>query len=87
MEEDEKFQSINTLGKEWGGRMLERDSRRGEIALPPFAVATYKMYGELWTNPETSDKENIASYLNAANSWLKHCKFQHHDFNFFMSRR
>ncbi|CAB4265436.1 unnamed protein product [Prunus armeniaca] len=87
LEEDEKFQNINTLGKEWGGRMLERDSRRGEIALPPFAVATYKMYGELWTNPETSDKENIASYLNAANSWLKHCKFQHHDFNFFMSRR
>ncbi|KAM5566321.1 hypothetical protein ABKV19_014821 [Rosa sericea] len=86
-ENNDKFQCIDTLGKDHGGKTLERDESKGEMALPPFAVATYKMHGELWTNPETSDKEKIGFYLNAANSWLKHRKFQHHDFNFFISRR
>ncbi|GMN65445.1 hypothetical protein TIFTF001_034510 [Ficus carica] len=62
-------------------------SVKSEIPVPPFAVATYKLNGELWMNPETADQEKIASYLDAASSWLKLLNFQHHDFNFFMSRR
>ena len=66
----------------------EGDSdERDEIAVPPFAAATYKMNGVLWMNPKTSEQEKVASYLNAATSWLKLLNFQHHDFSFFMSRR
>ncbi|PRQ41474.1 hypothetical protein RchiOBHm_Chr4g0447281 [Rosa chinensis] len=79
-ENNDKFQCIDTLGKDHGSKTLERDESKGEMALPPFAAATYKMHGELWTTPETSDKEKIGFYLNAANSWLKHRKFRHHDF-------
>uniref|UniRef100_A0A803Q5N1 Uncharacterized protein n=1 Tax=Cannabis sativa TaxID=3483 RepID=A0A803Q5N1_CANSA len=56
-------------------------------AIRPFAAAMYKMNGELWMNPEAADQAKIGSYLDAATSWLKLLSFQHHDFNFFMSRR
>lgn len=61
---------------------------RGEsssIPLPPFGLATYKMQGNLWINPETSDHERIISLQRAANSWLKQLRVQHHDFNYFNS--
>ncbi|KAL5830668.1 hypothetical protein ACOSQ3_020136 [Xanthoceras sorbifolium] len=58
-----------------------------EITIAPFAMATYKMYGTLWTNPESSDQKMIISHLNAASSWLNQLRFWHHDFDFFMSRR
>lgn len=67
------------------GKQCEGDE--GGISFRPFAVATYKMFGELWMNTKISDEERVASYMNAANSWLKQHKFQHHDFNFFMSRK
>ena len=62
-------------------------SRKEEISLPPFAVVTYKMFGTLWINPETSDQDSIICQRTAACYWLKQLQFQHHDFNFFMSRQ
>ncbi|KAB1224162.1 hypothetical protein CJ030_MR2G024402 [Morella rubra] len=83
-EEADKFQCIGSLGKKDGGRT----SLKGEVSLSPFALATYKIQGDLWMNPAgTPDhKERIISYQNAAHSWLKQIGFQHNDFNFFISR-
>ncbi|KAK0573960.1 hypothetical protein LWI29_016239 [Acer saccharum] len=58
-----------------------------EIKIPPFAMASYKMFGTLWTNPGSSDQNTIHSHLNAAASWLNQQNFLHSDFNFFVSRR
>ncbi|KAM6545795.1 hypothetical protein CsatB_026531 [Cannabis sativa] len=65
----------------------EEDEEEDLSAIRPFAAAMYKMNGELWMNPEAADQAKIGSYLDAATSWLKLLSFQHHDFNFFMSRR
>ncbi|KHG16231.1 stu1 [Gossypium arboreum] len=62
-------------------------SNKEEISLPPFAVVTYKLFGTLWINPETSDKDTIICQQTAASNWLRQLQFQHHDFNFFMSRQ
>lgn len=57
------------------------------ISLPPFGLATYKVQGNLWINPETSDHERIISLMSAADSWLKQLKVEHHhDYNYFSSR-
>ncbi|GMI74732.1 hypothetical protein like AT1G03610 [Hibiscus trionum] len=66
---------------------LSQGSKRGDISLPPFAVVTYKMFGTLWINPETSDHDTIICQQTAASSWLRQLQFQHHDFDFFMSRQ
>ncbi|KAK8714204.1 hypothetical protein V6N13_149398 [Hibiscus sabdariffa] len=58
-----------------------------EICIPPFAMATYKMFGKLWENPETSDSDFVLCQQKAASYWLKLLQFHHHDFNFFMSRQ
>lgn len=54
-----------------------------KIALTPFGLATYKMLGDLWLNPDTSDQERILDLFNAADSWLKQLSVHHHDFKFF----
>lgn len=54
-----------------------------KIALTPFGLATYKMLGDLWLNPDTSDQERILDLFNAADSWLKQLGVHHHDFKFF----
>lgn len=53
------------------------------ISLLPFGLATYKLQGGLWRNPETSDDEMINSLHSAAYSWLKQLGVDHHDFDFF----
>lgn len=54
------------------------------ISLAPFGLATYKMQGDLWLNPESSsDHERLAFMYSAADSWLKQLNVHHHDFNFF----
>ncbi|KAK2635134.1 hypothetical protein Ddye_029926 [Dipteronia dyeriana] len=58
-----------------------------EIKIHPFAMASYKMFGTLWTNPGSSDQNIILSHLNDAASWLNQQNFWHPDFNFFVSRR
>ncbi|PKA45966.1 hypothetical protein AXF42_Ash019727 [Apostasia shenzhenica] len=55
------------------------------ISLPPFGLATYKMQGNLWLNPESSDYEKIMTLYSSADSWLKQLRFHHHDFNFFIT--
>lgn len=57
-----------------------------EIAIPPFAMNTYKMYGMFWIDPMTGDWQMVQSYQKAAQFWLKEHRFQHHDYNFFVSR-
>ncbi|KAJ6369371.1 hypothetical protein OIU76_027747 [Salix suchowensis] len=57
----------------------------GDIPLPPFGLATYKMQGDLWINPETSDDERMIYLESAAGSWLKQLNVHHHDYNFFTS--
>lgn len=53
------------------------------ICLCPFGLATYKLQGDLWLKPETSDYGMITDLYNAADSWLKQLNVHHHDFNFF----
>ncbi|KAJ4844485.1 hypothetical protein Tsubulata_006321 [Turnera subulata] len=55
----------------------------GGISLPPFGLASYKMQGDLWINPETYDYERIFYLSSAADSWLKQLNVHHHDYNFF----
>ncbi|XP_062103984.1 uncharacterized protein LOC133815121 [Humulus lupulus] len=82
-------ENISCLGSRGSNSNLneQEQEKEGHSAIRPFAAATYKMNGELWMNPETADQQKIGSYLDATTSWLKLLRFQHHDFNFFMSRR
>ncbi|PSR89140.1 Pyridoxine/pyridoxamine 5'-phosphate oxidase [Actinidia chinensis var. chinensis] len=66
-----------------GGKSKTKGS--GEIYLPPFGLATYKMQGNLWINPEASDHERLIYLHSAADSWLKQLNVQHHDFMFYTS--
>lgn len=70
------------LGSVGGEKRKKRNS--GYISLPPFGLATYKMQGDLWLNPDSSsDHERLAYMHSAAGSWLKQLNVHHHDFNFF----
>ncbi|KAF3781475.1 hypothetical protein EJ110_NYTH36919 [Nymphaea thermarum] len=80
-EDDQKDAGAEDL---MGGRKC-KDEVNG-IALPPFGLATYKMQGNLWLNPERRDQERLVALLSAAGSWLKQLGAQHHDFNYFNSR-
>ncbi|KAG6625161.1 uncharacterized protein LOC122299781 [Carya illinoinensis] len=60
-----------------------KEESNGGISLPPFGLATYKLQGDLWIKPQTSDRERIIHLYSAADSWLKQLSIQHHDFNFF----
>ncbi|KAK9278979.1 hypothetical protein L1049_028561 [Liquidambar formosana] len=66
-----------------GGKSKGESS--GGISLSPFGLATYKMQGNLWIKPETSDYERMIYLQSAADSWLKQLSVHHHDFNFFVS--
>nr|XP_023897479.1 uncharacterized protein LOC112009347 [Quercus suber] len=80
--EDDDLRCTDSLG-----RKCEGETSGGKVSLSPFAMTTYKMYGELWMNPETpgGHKERIITYQNAAHSWLKQLGFKHNDFNFCIS--
>ncbi|XP_059454483.1 uncharacterized protein LOC132184758 [Corylus avellana] len=60
-----------------------KEESGGGISLPPFGLATYKLQGDLWIKPHTSDRERMIHLYSAAESWLKQLGIQHHDFNFF----
>ncbi|XP_039135284.1 uncharacterized protein LOC120272512 [Dioscorea cayenensis subsp. rotundata] len=57
--------------------------KANEVSLRPFGLAAYKMQGTLWMNPETDDQEKFINLFDAADSWLKQLRVQHHDFNYF----
>lgn len=58
----------------------------GEIAaLSPFGLATYRMQGDLWRRPGSSDTRRLSELHWAAASWLKQVGAHHPDFTFFTS--
>uniref|UniRef100_A0A453Q6D7 Uncharacterized protein n=2 Tax=Aegilops tauschii subsp. strangulata TaxID=200361 RepID=A0A453Q6D7_AEGTS len=58
----------------------------GEIAaLSPFGLATYRMQGDLWRRPGSSDPRRLSELHWAASSWLKQVGAHHPDFTFFTS--
>lgn len=71
------------LTEQVGGKSEGKE--RGRISLPPFGLATYKMQGHMWKNPDTFDCVRLKDLVGAAGSWLKQLNVQHHDFNFFTS--
>ncbi|XP_021890868.1 uncharacterized protein LOC110809367 [Carica papaya] len=77
----EKDMGSETLGSNINGKRKEQSSS----SLPPFGLATYKMQGDIWVKPETSDHERLIYLQSAADSWLKQLDIHHHDYNFFSS--
>ncbi|KAF8398632.1 hypothetical protein HHK36_014487 [Tetracentron sinense] len=75
-EENNKGKGICSLEVGLKGDKSKGDSSGG-ISLVPFGLATYKMNGKLWINPETLDQERILSLLNAADSWYRSCECSH----------
>ncbi|XP_008802604.1 uncharacterized protein LOC103716400 [Phoenix dactylifera] len=74
MEKDVHFTTENGLElKKWSNC----------ITLSPFGLATYKVQGNIWTNPECADHERIRNLYSAAASWLRQLGVHHHDFDFF----
>lgn len=65
------------------GRLTESKPKVECISVPPFGLASYKMQGDFWINPETSDLERFFYLSSAADSWLKQLNVHHHDYNFF----
>ncbi|KAK3189183.1 hypothetical protein Dsin_028744 [Dipteronia sinensis] len=76
----------NSKEKENMSRGSKGNNLGSEIKIPPFAMASYKMFGTLWTNLGSTDQNTIHSHLNAAASWLNQQNFWHPDFDFFVSR-
>ncbi|KAG7019872.1 hypothetical protein SDJN02_18837, partial [Cucurbita argyrosperma subsp. argyrosperma] len=66
-----------------GGQIDGKTSTSTSTSLSPFGLATYRMQGDLWLKPDTSDYDRIVDLYHAADSWLKQLGVQHHDFNFF----
>ncbi|XP_031384231.1 uncharacterized protein LOC116198056 isoform X2 [Punica granatum] len=82
--ENIKREKMQLAGKKAGG---EAKSRLPHTAvIPPFAMSTYRMSGEVWFSPGTDDLQMAIYYQQTAWRWIKQHKFKHHDFNFFMSR-
>ncbi|KAK7314829.1 hypothetical protein VNO77_33357 [Canavalia gladiata] len=70
---------------EWESIVGEKctENESDYASLPPFGLASYKMQGDIWLNPEPYDNERISYLYSAADSWLKQLNVHHHDFNFF----
>lgn len=66
-----------------GGRLDGERSRSRRVPLYPFGLATYKMQGNLWMKPKSSDHEKMIYLHCAADSWLKQLRAPHHDYYFF----
>ena len=60
-----------------------KEESKDGISLPPFGLATYKLQGDVWIKPHTSDYERMIHLYSASESWLKQLGVHHHDFNFF----
>ncbi|XP_010940391.2 uncharacterized protein [Elaeis guineensis] len=67
------------------GNGIEQKKQSSRITLSSFGLATHKVQGSIWTNPECSDHENLSNLQSAAASWLRQLGVQHHDFNFFVT--
>ncbi|CAI9772549.1 unnamed protein product [Fraxinus pennsylvanica] len=90
------FLTFHTLSSTFQDMELEDDSvsterkkrKEGDrISLPPFGLATYKMYGDVWvSDKDGEDQEKLVSLFNIADSWLKQLSVDHHDFKYFARR-
>jgi hypothetical protein len=56
-------------------------------ALSPFGLTTYRMEGDMWRWPGSSDSGRLSELHWAASSWLKQVGAHHPDFAFFTSHR
>ncbi|KAG9442027.1 hypothetical protein H6P81_017881 [Aristolochia fimbriata] len=63
--------TAHTICSYHGGLKAKCVAECSGMLLPPFGLATYKMYGSLWINSEAGDQERLVSLFNAADSWLK----------------
>ncbi|XP_061951146.1 uncharacterized protein LOC133674157 isoform X2 [Populus nigra] len=79
------FLTYHTLSSSFQDCVNEDGEGNVCISLPPFGLATYKLQGNLWINPETSDDERMIYLESAADSWLKQLNVHHHDYSFFTS--
>ncbi|MBA0758830.1 hypothetical protein Gotri_021794, partial [Gossypium trilobum] len=80
--------SILEIDPEDDIKLAEKNQKEkeGNISLPPFGLATYKMQGDVWLSSSGcggGDQERLLSLLSVADSWLKQLSVQHHDFNYF----
>lgn len=57
-----------------------------KVELPAFGLASYKLRGPFWASAAPEDKTRASSLASSADSWLKHLRVQHPDFDFFASR-
>ncbi|XP_047082941.1 uncharacterized protein LOC124693516 [Lolium rigidum] len=62
----------------------ERDGGDTTV-LSPFGMSTYRMEGDLWRRPGSSDRRRLSELHWAASSWLKQVGAHHPDFAFFTS--
>ncbi|CAN6453479.1 unnamed protein product [Victoria cruziana] len=81
------YHTLSSSFQEKDDTMRKVEDSKRMMPLPPFGLATYKMQGRIWNDPESTDQEHIISMLSAAASWLKQLGVQHHDFNYFMGLR
>ncbi|CAA3009924.1 Hypothetical predicted protein [Olea europaea subsp. europaea] len=87
------FLTFHTLSSTFQDMELEDDPlsterkkrKEGErISLPPFGLASYKMFGDVWVSDKNGrDQERLVSLFNIADSWLKQLSVDHHDFKYF----
>ncbi|XP_031247306.1 uncharacterized protein LOC116105021 [Pistacia vera] len=79
--DDNTGNAYSELGEKTEGKPKGEGS--GRVSLTPFGLASYKMQGDIWVNPNTCDQERLIDLHCAADSWLKQLNVYHHDFSFF----
>ncbi|GAB2274810.1 hypothetical protein Dimus_009584 [Dionaea muscipula] len=78
------FQDMDHEDDDMEGGWKRRKELGEGLPLGAFAMATYKMQGNLWiSGREGRDQGKLHSLLSVADSWLKQLRVQHHDFNYF----
>ncbi|CAA6671337.1 unnamed protein product [Spirodela intermedia] len=56
-----------------------------KVSLPSFGLASYKLVGSVWATNGGAERQLARSLLEAADSWLRHHRVAHPDYQFFTS--
>ncbi|XP_014509179.1 uncharacterized protein LOC106768508 isoform X1 [Vigna radiata var. radiata] len=56
-----------------------------KISIPTFAMASYKLKGSIWMKKGVGETQQVSSFLQAADKWLRVVQVNHPDFQFFKS--